>query len=348
MSGKADILDLSPEELTREFEAMRLKPFRARQVLSWVFGRWERDFAKMTDLSAELRRDLADRFRVGAGRVLEVSRTHVGGAAKLLFRMSDGACVEAVSMRDGNRHAACLSSQVGCAMGCAFCATGGMGFQRDLSCGEILLQVLEISRSEGPVNRVVFMGMGEPLLNLANVLRAVEALMDSQRFGLGGRRIAISTCGIVPGIRELACRNVPVRLALSLNSPFQEQRERLMPISKRYPLADLLKACEAYSEKTGRRVTLEYVLLKDENTSSAAAREVARVALRLAGKVNLIEHNPAKGSPFLSPTKEETRRFRDALRRAGVKVTIRFRRGRRIKAGCGQLAAKERVTGNGV
>jgi len=338
-TGKRDILEMAPDAIEGAVEAMGEAAFRGRQVLSWVFGRFVRDFGEMSDLPGRLRSELAERFCVGKGRLAGISRATRGRTAKLLFELADGTRVEAVSMREGGRHTACLSSQAGCAMGCGFCATGAMGFERNLSCGEMLLQFLEISRSEGEVNRVVFMGMGEPLLNVENVLQAVGGLMDERRFGLGGRRITISTCGIVPGIRELAARKVPARLALSLNSPFQERRERLMPISKKYPLRDVLAACEDYVGMTGRRVTLEYVLLKGENTSRDAARATARIARRLGAKVNLIEYNPVKGSAYASPTRRETMGFREVLERAGVRVTIRFRRGREIAAGCGQLAA---------
>jgi len=338
MTNIIDILDLRPGELIAELDRLGAESFRSRQVLEWIFAKGISDFEQMTNLPAQLREELAHKFVVGAGEIVNISRAESGQTAKILFSLRDNAQVEAVSMRDNGRQTACLSSQAGCAMGCAFCATGAMGFQRDLTAGEILLQMFEVSRSQGIVNRVVFMGMGEPLLNLENVLKAIDALMDPERFGLGGRRIAISTCGIVPGIEELARRDVPVRLALSLNSPFQEQREKLMPISKKFPLDTVLKACESYSATTNRRVSLEYVLLENENTSREAAAQVAGIASRLDGKVNLIEYNPVSGSAFASPTREETRQFRDWLKHLGVKVTIRYRRGRSIKAGCGQLA----------
>lgn len=335
---QTDILKLLPEQLAAELQALGEKSFRTNQILSWVYEGYVRGFAEMTNLSAGLRKQLAMRFTIGPGESVKCSRTIHGTTVKFLLTLPDNARVEAVSMREKNRHTACISSQVGCGMGCVFCATGKMGLVRNLTVGEILLQFLEISRTEGKINRIVFMGMGEPLLNLDNVLSAVAAFTDSRRFAVGGRRITISTCGIIPGIRELAKQNIPVRLALSLNSPFQEQREQLMPIAEKYPLADVLNACEDYTRATSRRITLEYVLLKDENTSIRAAREVVKIAARLDGKINLIEYNPIENSPFASPTKDETHRFRDCLEKAGIRVTIRFRRGRDIAAACGQLA----------
>ena len=345
MSGMRDILDLSPAQLTREFEKLGREAFRARQVVEWVFRKRATAFREMTSLPADLRTELAGTFRIGSGEVEEILRSETGATSKVLLRLGDDARVEAVSMRSDRRHTACLSSQVGCAMACTFCATGGMRFARNLSSGEMLLQVLALERSEGSIERVVFMGMGEPLLNLPGVLGAVEALMDAQCFGLGGRRITVSTCGIVPGIREMARRDVPVHLALSLNSPFQDVRKKMMPVSERYPLDRVIAACEEYTSKTRRRLTLEYVLLKDTNISRRDASEVARIALRLDAKVNLIQYNPVDGAPFHPPTAGETTAFRNWLEHAGVKVTVRYRRGRDIRAGCGQLAtARARAT----
>ena len=338
---RTDILELSADELVREVATLGAQSFHSRQIASWVYERFVRDFAGMTNLSADLRRRLAAGFTVGRGEVAAVSRAERGATTKLLFAFPDGARVEAVSMREGSRHTACISCQAGCAMGCAFCATGKMGFRRNLSAGEILVQFLEVSRAEGGADRVVFMGMGEPLLNLENVLRAVACLTDTRCFGLGGRRITISTCGITPGIRALTGSGVSVRWALSLNSPFQEQREGLMPIARKYPLAGVLEACDEYKSVTRRRVTVEYVLLGGVNTSREAARGVAKIARRLESKVNLIEYNPSGGCPFVSPKKEETGRFRGVLEAEGVRVTIRFRRGREIGTGCGQLAGEE-------
>jgi 23S rRNA (adenine2503-C2)-methyltransferase len=339
-SAMMDLLSLSPDSLKEFVEKIGQKPYRARQLRSWIFEKGERDFARMTNLSADFRQALARESRVGAGEVENVSRAADGETAKYLFRFDDGARVEAVWMREEGRHTICLSTQVGCAMGCAFCATGTLGFTRNLTVGEMLLQAVEMSRREGRITNAVFMGMGEPLLNLENVLKAIEALADPGRFALGTRKITVSTCGIVPGIEALSRAPATVRLALSLNSPFQEQREQLMPIARQHPLERVLEACDGYAARTGKRVTVEYVLLRGVNIGRAHAKELARIAQRLDGKVNLIEYNTVSGALFDSPSSRETLKFREWLEEDGASVTIRFRRGREIAAGCGQLVAR--------
>ncbi len=338
--AQTDLLDLTPEELTDALAALGHKPYRARQILAAVWRRLAGSFDEMTDMPQSLREELGRRYVIGAARVEEVARSEDVRTAKYLFALGDGAHIEAVAMREEGRLTACLSSQVGCAMGCAFCATATLGFTRNLTCGEMLAQALLISRLEARITNIVFMGMGEPLLNVPSLLKAVAALADPSRFGLGTRKITISTCGIIPGIEALAESAAPVRLALSLNSPFDDQRRELMPVSARYPLAEVLAACDAYTGRTGKPVLLEYVLLRGINTSPASARELVRIARRLDGKVNLIEYNPTQGLPFRAPETPETLRFRDLLMKEGVTVTIRFRRGRDIAAGCGQLAAR--------
>jgi 23S rRNA (adenine2503-C2)-methyltransferase len=335
------LLELTPDELQAVCLEAGERPYRAKQLLEWIFQKGERQLAAMSNLPAAFRDALARAAKIGAGTIEEIARSSDGKTAKFLFRLDDGARVETVSMREAAHHTVCISSQVGCAMGCRFCATGDLGFKRNLSCAEILLQLVDILKSEGHITNVVFMGMGEPLLNLENVMRAVEAITDPARFGLGTRKVAISTCGIIPGIQQLATSKTPVRLALSLNSPFQAQREELMPVARKHPLDQVVAACEEYARVAGKRVTIEYVLLGGVNTEQRAARELAKIARRLDRKVNLIEYNPKMPSAFQPPTKEEAGRFRKWLEKEGVSVTVRFRRGREIAAGCGQLAGKK-------
>ncbi len=344
MSARPDLLDLSPSDLDAFVQRLAAAPYRSRQIADWLYRKGETRLDHMTNLGKALRQALRDGARIGGGAEVDVVRSKDGRTAKYLFRFEDSACVEAVSMKEWRRQTVCISSQVGCAMGCRFCATAGMGFVRDLTAGEILLQVATLLREEGAIRNVVFMGMGEPLLNLPRVLRAVDALTDEARFGLGRRRITISTCGIVPGILALAESPNPVRLALSLNAPFDDRRAELMPGARKYPLSDVIGACETFAQKAGQRVTLEYVLFAGVNTDRQSALELARISARLDGKVNLIEYNPAPHAPFASPGPGETQRFRDWLEREGVAVTIRFRRGREIAAGCGQLAGKKSGT----
>jgi 23S rRNA (adenine2503-C2)-methyltransferase len=267
-------------------------------------------------------------------------RSGDGASGKLVLALEDGEEIESVWMRDGQRRTFCISSQAGCALGCTFCATGAAGFGRNLKLGEILGQVMSLARAEGWPANIVVMGMGEPLLNLDAVVPALESLSDPQRFGLGVRRITVSTAGVTPAIWELSRCSVRPNLALSLNSPFNAQRSELMPVNRRYPLSGVLKACKAYGESSGRHVLFEYLLLGGVNTSPPAACAVARLAREAGAWVNLIPFNPVPGCGFHPPERQEVQRFRAALEERGVRVTERFRRGRDILAACGQLRGK--------
>ena len=335
-----DVLDLSLTELSLAVCRLREQPYRARQIQEWIYRKGILSFDKMTNLSMALREKLSRQLYIGGAAVERRLREKDSGTVKYRFRLADDSVIEAVSMPEEEHRTACVSCQVGCAMGCVFCATAAMAGRRNLTCGEILIQLLEITRREGKVTNVVFMGMGEPLLNLPNVLKAIDAITDPDQFGLGARRVTLSTCGILPGIDELAQSAVPVRLALSLNSPFQKQRAELMPIAKKHPLPDVLDACARYAKSTGQRVTIEYVLLSDVNTGRKAATALAKISAQLKAKVNLIQYNPVDGLPFASPDTKETTQFREWLENEGVGVTVRFRKGRDIKAACGQLAGE--------
>jgi 23S rRNA (adenine2503-C2)-methyltransferase len=295
----------------------------------------------MTNLPADLREALAKDFVLGALDPVGRLESEDGMTVKFAFRSVDGAIIESVLMRTGKRSTFCISSQVGCAMGCTFCATGAMGLQRDLTAGEILEQVAALARADGnEAGNVVFMGMGEPLANLGPVSAALEALTDERRFAIGGRRITVSTVGLPEPIRALSRLPVPPNLALSLNSPFARTRRRLMPGPGRQDLDDVIAACEEYYERTGRRVMIEYVLLGGENTDVESARGVLAVARKLGALVNLIPYNPVEETPYEKPTLEEIGHFRDVLVSAGMNVSQRYRRGRDIDAACGQLAGK--------
>jgi 23S rRNA (adenine2503-C2)-methyltransferase len=259
------------------------------------------------------------------------------------MRLGDGATVESVLMTDKGRAALCVSSQVGCTLACAFCATGRMGFQRDLSAGEIVGEVLVAERA-AHLSNLVFMGMGEPLLNLDNVLKAIRILSEADGLALSPKRITVSTSGILEGIERLRESGAGVNLALSLNSPFDEERRRLMPVARRCSVEELAAACEMYAAETGREVSLEYVLFSGVNTTARHAAAVARLAAQIPAKVNLIAFNTVKGSGFKPPEREEVHRFRDMLVAHRARVTIRYRRGRDIAAGCGQLRAQADVT----
>jgi len=337
---KQDILEVSPEELAERLRSMGQPAYRLRQILAWLYTERVDSFDAMSDLPLELRRSLEAAYTLFRPREVERLRSHDGETEKLLFELADGEQIESVWMKDAGRSTFCISSQAGCGLACRFCSTGAMGFGRNLRPSEIVAQVLALaSATTWPAN-IVFMGMGEPLLNLEAVLLALETLTDARRMGLSPRRIAISTAGITPGIRKLMGGPVLPRLALSLNSPFDEQRSELMPINRKYPLADVLDACREYSARSNRQMVFEYVLLGDVNSSDAAARALAQLAQRLEAIVNVILFNTAEASPFHPPTATEVRRFKAVLKREGVRVTERFRRGRDIAAACGQLRGK--------
>jgi 23S rRNA (adenine2503-C2)-methyltransferase len=337
---RQDIYELSPEAFAEWLKAAGEPAYRLKQVLDWLYVKFAGTFEAMTNLPAALRQRLADEFVIGGLRVVDRQVSTDGETEKFLFECADGERVESVLMH-GRPHATfCISSQAGCRLGCSFCATGAMGFARNLSTGEILAQVAALARQNGSVGNVVFMGMGEPLLNLDAVIPALEALNDERRFALGARRITVSTAGITAGIQRLAAAKVRPCLALSLNSPFESQRSELMPINRRYPLAEVLDSCAEYGERTGRPLLLEYVMLANTNTSAPAARGVREIATRLGAAVNLIPFNHVEGCGHKPPRHDEVERFRKLIQEHGVTVTQRFRRGRDILAACGQLRGK--------
>jgi 23S rRNA (adenine2503-C2)-methyltransferase len=315
--------------------------FRARQVWAWA-ARGASGYETMTDLPSELRELLARELPFSSLALREELRAS-DGTVKALFATADGRALEAVLMRyrDGRR-SICVSSQSGCPLTCTFCATGQMKFARNLTASEILDQALHFRRVDGGVSNCVFMGMGEPMLNIENVLAACERLPD---LGIGHRHTAISTVGWIPGIERLAEQEMPLRLALSLHAADEALRSQLMPVNERYPLSDVIEACHAFYERKRRRVFVEYVMLKGVNDRYEQALELARVLKpRRAGersifKVNLIPYNPTD-SPYEGSTRASIAAFRDALIAHEVPATIRLTRGRDIDAACGQLAAR--------
>jgi len=348
-----DLRGLLPAELAALAQSMGEPPFRARQIQAWVLRRGVRAIEQMTDLSKDCRRRLAEVAHLTNLRLVDARAAAAGEAVKFLFELADGSRVESVLIADGSRRTACLSTQVGCPLGCAFCATARMGFVRHLTAGEIVDQLLQIGafaagRGER-VSNAVMMGMGEPLLNYDAVVRALRLMRLELGPGLGGRRITVSTAGIVPRIRRLAREQLHVGLAISLNATLDEQRRRIMPVARRYSLEELLAAAEDFFAQTGRRVTLEYVLLAGVNDSLEDARRLAAIGRRLPCKINLIPYNEVSASAqFRRPAAAWIDAFRQALERATpVPVTLRESRGADIDAACGQLYQRHASNGHG-
>lgn len=313
--------------------------WRAKQLARWVYGKAVAAFEEMRDLPVALRNDLSARFRVLPIEVARHARSD-DDVDKLLVHNGDGQVYECVLLPYPDRVSCCLSSQVGCPMGCTFCATGLGGFDRNLEAGEIVGQYLTLQRlSARRIGHVVFMGMGEPLLNFDHVVKAMRLLHDE--VGLSYRHMTVSTVGLVPQIRRLAELDLPIHLALSLHSPFDEVRERLMPVNRRWPVAEVVGAMRAYQKKTGRKVTFEYLMIADVNDRPTDAAELARLVRGFPNVVNLIPFNHVDTEQgFRRPVSERVRAFRAGLEAHRVNVTQRVERGHDIAAACGQLAGR--------
>jgi len=335
---------LSVEALTTMLAEAGFEPYRAKQLFHWVFARGEEDPRAMSNLPKALQAWLAEQCEP-SGLALVRAEGPEGGTRKVLFRLRDGRHVESVIMRDegAGRTSLCLSSQVGCAMGCTFCLTGFGGFQRNLTPDEIIGQAIEIRRrllAEGEaIHHLVFMGMGEPIHNLDHVLATLRLFPDPVGFGLSRRRITVSTAGVVPGIERLGREKLDVGLAVSLNATTDETRTALMPINKKWPLAVLLEALRQYPLEPRRRITLEYVLLHGVNDTAEDARRLVRLLRGLRCKVNLIMFNPSPHLPFEPVAEPVLDLFARTLAQADLTVTVRWSKGREVEAACGQLAA---------
>ncbi|MEN6312061.1 MAG: 23S rRNA (adenine(2503)-C(2))-methyltransferase RlmN [Acidobacteriota bacterium] len=337
---KKDIRGLTLDELKAELAAMGEKSFRAVQIFDWLYRRDAADFAGFITLPKALRDKLAARFSLG--RLELETRLDAGdGTAKLLFKLADGHAIETVLIPSGRRTTACLSTQVGCKFACAFCASGLKGFKRNLSPAEIAGQALYVTKTLGAdVTNYVFMGMGEPLDNFDNLVRAVRIMNAPQGMGIAARRMTISTAGFVPGIERLKGLDLQINLSISLHAVTDLLRSRLMPINKAYPLEKLVAAGEDYIRSGGRMITLEYILIRGLNTSPHCADGLAGIARRLRAKVNLIVYSPVVGLPFETPSDVEVDHFRRWLEERKVRVTLRLSKGKEILAACGQLAGR--------
>ncbi len=341
MEQRRTLPELSGEELERQLVAWGQPRYRADQIWRWLYVNLVSQFDEMRNLPVELRSRLAEQFTVSGVTPLRTLRSADGGTEKVLMRLADGQTIESVLMKYEGRQTICVSSQVGCTVHCAFCATGVGGWNRNLSAGEIIEQVLYFARllkqSHEAVSHVVYMGMGEPFLNYDAVLRSIVVLNDPAGFNLGARRITVSTVGIIPGIQRLAEDELPVGLAVSLHAATDELRNRLVPINRKYPLDALIKACREYTERTRRRVTFEYAMIDGVNDSPAQAEALAKRLRGLLCHVNLIPVNPLAAQPYQPSPHDRILVFEQRLKNLGVNATLRISRGTDIQAGCGQL-----------
>ena len=335
-----NLLDLLPAEIESLVESFGAPRYRGRQIADWIYRKGLTDLARMTNLPRELRETLANRASVDVPAV-ERRTPSQDGSQKFVFRFDDGARVQSVLMPDGDRLTLCVSTQVGCGFGCAFCLTGAMGLQRDLTTGEITGQVLGVQQALSAGERlthVVYMGMGEPLANYKATVRSLRLLTDPVAFGFSPRRITVSTVGLVSGIERLARENLRVNLAISLHATSNDTRDRLMPVNKGFAIEELLAACRRFPLPFRQRMTFEYVLLDGVNDSPAEARDLSRLLKGIRAKINLIPFNDWQGARFSRPPLPRILAFQQALLDRGITATVRWSKGEDIGAACGQLS----------
>lgn len=338
---KLDIKSSTLEELTAQFLDAGLPKYRAGQVFRWLH-RGVRDFSQMSDLSKELREQLAARYEI-AWAETELKRVSRDGTVKYLFRLNDGEYVESVLMHYHHGNSICISTQIGCKMNCSFCATGKAGFTRNLKASEILSQIQAASLDSGSrVSNVVLMGMGEPLDNYENVLRFLSLVSCPEGMNIGMRHISLSTCGIVDKIYDLADRKLQLTLSVSLHAPNDEIRNRTMPVNRRWNVGELLKACKYYSDVTGRRISFEYAMIRDINDMDWCARELGAGLKGILAHVNLIPVNDVTGTGYQKSGIDRQKRFVSILESCGITATVRRTLGSDIEASCGQLKGQHK------
>ena len=337
VAQKTVLKGMNREELEAFVQSLGLEAYRGRQLFHWIYNKNAGRFEEMTTLKKEVRSLLQERATVDLLETVQVFTSQREPTQKFLFRLPDGQMVETVYMEEDDRRTICVSSQVGCALACDFCATGKMGFKRNLTAGEMVDQVLQVHRHVGKTaTNIVMMGMGEPFLNYDEVIRAGQLLSDPEGIAISKRKITISTSGIIPGIRRFADEGQRFKLAISLNATTQEVRSRLMPIAKKYPLAELIEAARYYTRRAPYRVTFEYILIEGVNDSVEDARRLRRLLANIPCKINLIPYNPV--IPHYRPSSEERlNRFAQELITFPAPVTVRRSKGQDIQAACGQL-----------
>lgn len=346
---KVNLLGLSRPQMEEFFLSLGEKKFRAQQVLKWIHHHQADSFEQMTDVGKALRQKLSEVAEIRGPEVTHESISR-DGTRKWVFEMDNGGAVETVFIPDGRRGTLCVSSQVGCAVDCSFCSTGKQGFQRDMTSAEIIGQVWQASRAFGPrrnlgqhpITNVVMMGMGEPLLNYDKVLTAMRIMKDDLGYGIGKKRITVSTSGVIPKMNQLS-EDLDVSLAVSLHAPNDELRNQLVPLNRKYPLKDLMAACKSYSKNITHRhntITMEYVMLRDVNDKPEHARQLVKLLNGIPVKVNLIPFNPFPHAGYERSRKNDILEFHKYLNDNGVMTTVRTTRGDDIDAACGQLVGQ--------
>jgi len=344
VTTKTDLKSLLREDLSARLAKWGEPVYRADQILRWVYQQQAESFDQMTNLSAELRQRLSEQFELNSVRALK-TRNATDTTEKFLFQLHDHALIETVLIpatpgltTSSDRHTVCVSTQVGCAYGCKFCASGLEGVKRNLTAAEIVDQVVHTQKLSGErVSNIVIMGMGEPLANYDNLIRALRIINAPWALGIGARKITVSTVGLVLRIKQLADEPMQIRLAVSLHGATDEVRDRIMPVNKKYPLKELLAACDYYVNTRKRMMTFEYILIDGVNDSLEQAHKLGAIANRLHAKVNLIPYNPVEGLPWKRPERSRCKMFQHTLKSHGITATLRIEKGTDINAACGQL-----------
>jgi len=337
--SRLNLLDLLPSELEDLAESLGAPRYRGRQIVSWLYGKGATDIEAMSDLPRDFRAALSERATVSVPQI-ERRTPSQDGSQKLVLILEDGARIQSVLMPDRDRLALCVSTQVGCGFACAFCLTGTMGLERNLTAGEIVGQVLAARATLGPgerITHIVYMGMGEPLANYAATVQSLRLLTDPKVFGFSPRRITVSTVGLVLGIERLAKENLKVNLAISLHATSNEIRDRIMPVNKGFAIEELLEACRRFPVAFRQRITFEYVLLEGVNDAPEDARRLVRLLKGIRAKINLIPFNDWEGSGFRRPALHRIMAFQELLLEHNIRATIRWSKGEDIGAACGQL-----------
>lgn len=337
MDGKTNLMDLSPQEMETLVQGLNEPKFRGKQIFQWV-SKGIKDIDEMTNLSKDFRQRLKEVSFIGKLNIKTKLVSELDGTKKYLFELADGNIIESVFMVYKHGYTVCISSQVGCKMGCKFCASTGIGFIRNLTPGEILDQILSIQNDVGEkINNIVIMGIGEPLDNYENIKKFLQLIHEHDGLNMGYRRITVSTCGLVPEILRFSKENMPVNLSISLHAPNDDIREKIMPINKRYSIDKIIGACKIYTETTSRRITFEYAMISGVNDSRENALELAGRLKGMLSHVNLIPVNSIEGGEFKRTDRRKIEDFQAVLEKHGIETTIRRELGEDINAACGQL-----------